>query len=301
MANDEFTQLFQTCVAREGNEYVAARDAILAAGAAVRAHIAAKLEAADWREQLPAHILAGWLDHRAVFEQAADIVRGYPSDRMLVTPIGGTFTPAERAQSLAGMGAVIVPRLLEMLLKTKEYADTAELQAILQALHALRDDRAVLPLANLVGLRAPDPARVFALGVLGSLRDPRAFDAVQLAFASPENSVAVRGAAAVALGLFADRRATAGLLAALRDPTEDASVRRHAARGLGYLGDPAAGDALAALLRGEQPPEMALTIVQALGRLGGSSALAALEEAGRTHTDATVRRAAEGTHRSLVA
>jgi HEAT repeat protein len=199
------------------------------------------------------------------------------------------------------MGSAIVTRLLEMLLKTKEYADIAETQAILQALNALRDERAVLPLVDLVGRRAPDPTRIFALGVLGSMRDLRSFETVQAAFANLENSAGVRSAAAVALGRFAERRATTSLMAALRDPTEDASVRRHAARGLGYLGDPAAGAALAELLRSEQPPEMALTVVQALGNLGGTSALAALEEAGRNHADAMIRRTAEQTSRSLLA
>ena len=301
MADGEFSQLFQTCVEREGSAYIAARDAILALGEAVRSQIAAQLNASDWRAQLVAQILAGWLDHRTLFEQVATRVEGRPSGSGRVAPISGTFAPAQRAQSLASMGTVIVPRLLEMLLKTREYSGAAELQAILQALSALHDDRAVLPLADLVRQRAPDSARVFALGVLGAMRDARAFDAVQLAFTRLENSPAVRGAAAVALGLFGDRRATATLLAALRDPTENTGVRRHVARGLGHLADPAAGDALAGLLQSERSPEMALTVVQALGKLGGASAIAALEETGRTHADATIRRAAEEARRSLLA
>jgi HEAT repeat protein len=301
MANGEFTQLFQTCVESEDDAYLTARDAILALGETVRVPLASQLNASDWRVQLAAQILAGWLDHRMLFEQVASRVEGLPSDSEQVEPISGTFTPAQRARSLASMGTVIVPRLLEILLKTKEYGDTAELQAILQALNVLRDDRAVLPLADLVGRRAPDPARVFALGVLGAMRDARAFDAVQQAFTRLENSPAVRSAAAVALGVFGDRRVTATMLASLQDPTENTSVRRHVARGLGHLGDPTAGTALAGLLQSERSPEMALTAVQALGKLGGASALAALAEAGSTHADATVRRAAEEAHRSLLA
>jgi hypothetical protein len=301
MAIGDFAQLFQSCLDREGPAYIEARDAILAMGEPVRPQLTAKLASADWHEQMIAQILAGWLAQRALYETVAANVEGLPTSGMRGEPIGGTFAPAQRVRSLTKMGNAIVPRLLELLLKTREFSGAAEFQTILQTLNSMRDERAVLPLADLAGRRGPDPARVFALGVLGSIRDPRAFDAVQSALARQENSAAVRGAAAVALGLYGDRRATATLLAALQDPTEDSSVRRHAARGLGHLGDPAAADALAALLRSEQPPEMALTVVQALGNLGGASAIAALDEAKRTHADSAIRRAADEAHRSLLA
>lgn len=299
MSNGEFVQLFQTCVTRETREYVVARDAVLALGAAVRPQIDAKLDAADWREQMVAQILAGWLDNRPLYEQVIKTVRGRPSSYMAADTITGTFPPADRARGLRAMGTVVVPRLLEILLKTRETVDVAETQAILQALNGFRDPRTVMALADLISGRTTEPARIFALGVLGTLKDPRTFETVQAALANVANSPAVRSAAAVALGRFEDRRATPALLAALRDPTEIEAVRRHAARGLGYLGDPTAGEALAGLLRSEQSPQMALTLVQALGKLGGPTAIAALEETGRSHGDTSIRQAADGARRML--
>lgn len=299
MANGDFAQLFQTCVTRESTEYVVARDAILAMGAAVRSQLEAKLDASDPREQLVAQIVLGWLDNRALFEQVKKIVQGLPSPRMLTLPVSTTFSPGDRARSLRELGTAIVPRLLEMLLKSKETFDVAEIQAIFQTLTALRDPRSVMPLADLVGRRALEPARIFALGTLGTMKDPRTFQTVQSVLASQQNSSGVRAAAAVALGMFEDVRATPVLLALLRDTTEDEAIRRYAVRGLSYVRDASATDALAGLLRSDQSPQMALTLVQALGKLGGPVAIAALDEAGRSHADPGVRQAAEGARSTL--
>lgn len=299
MSNGDFAQLFQTCVTRESTEFIVARDAILALGAPVRAQLETKLDAPDWREQLVAQIVIGWLDNRELFGQVTKIVQGYPPPSMLSVPISPTFSPGVRTRSLSALGTVIVPRLLEMLIKSRETFDVAEIQTIFQTLNALRDPRSVLPLDDLVGRRTIDPARIFALGTLGLMKDPRTFQTVQSALANQQNSSGVRSAAAVALGMFEDRRATPVLLALLRDTTEDAALRRHAVRGLGLVGDPSASEALAGLLRSEQPEQMALTLVQALGKLGGPVAIAALEETRTSHADTNVRQAADSTRRTL--
>ena len=299
MANGDFAQQFQTCATGEGTPYLVARDAILALGAAVRAQLDAKLDASDWHEQLAAQILTGWLDNRQLFDQVKTIVQGLPPRNVLSLPITNTFPPSDRARSLKAMGAAIVPRLLEMLLKSKEVFDVAETQAVFQTLNGLRDARSVMPLADLLGRAASEPARMFALGTLGTLKDPRTFQTVQTQLANQSNSANVRSAAAVSLGMFQDQRATPVLLALLRDTTESDIVRRGAVRGLSYTGDASATEAIAALLRGEQPPEMALTLVQALGKLGGPTAIAALEQAGTSHADQTVRQAADSTRRAL--
>jgi hypothetical protein len=299
MSNGDFAQLFQTCATREGTEYVVARDAILAMGAAVRSQLESKLDASDWREQLAAQILLGWIDNRVPFDQVKKLVQGLPSQHMFIVPISDTFPPSNRARSLREMGTTIVPRLLEMLLKSAEIFDVGEIQTVFQTLNALRDPRSVMPLADLVGRRTLEPARIFALGTLGTMKDPRTFQTVQSALANLENSPGVRGAAAVALGMFEDRRATPVLLALLRDTTENDALRRDAVRGLGFVGDPSASEVLAGLLRSEQPPQMALTLVQVLSKLGGPVAIAALEETGTTHGDTNIRQAAETARRTL--
>ena len=68
MSNGDFAQLFQTCVDRDGSDYIAARDAIRALGEAARPQIVAKLGSTDPREQLVAQILVGWLDQADLFD-----------------------------------------------------------------------------------------------------------------------------------------------------------------------------------------------------------------------------------------
>src|SRR5688500_14546681 len=109
MTDSEFKQLFQTCVERDGDEYRTARGAILAQASTTRAQIAAKLAAADWREQMVAQILVGWIDQTDLWGQVLGVVDGRMIGSMGVQPLGGTFPPFQRAESLAAMGTVIVP------------------------------------------------------------------------------------------------------------------------------------------------------------------------------------------------
>src|SRR5262249_4463763 len=110
MAIGDFAQLFQSCLDREGPEYIEARDAILSMGESARPQLTAKLAAADWGEQMVAQILTGWLDQRALYETVAAKVEGLPASSIRGEPISGAFAPAQRVRSLAKMGNAIVPR-----------------------------------------------------------------------------------------------------------------------------------------------------------------------------------------------
>ncbi len=119
---------------------------------------------------------------------------------------------------------------------------------------------------------SPDYERIFA-ALLQALAD---------------GDPAVRGAATRSLGETRDRRAVAPLARALADPATD----DYAARALGHTGDPSAAPALGKAL---STPDTGLrvTVVLALGQLGGPEAEALLRQAAQD-PDPAVARAAAG-------
>jgi HEAT repeat protein len=302
MSDGQFEALFQQCLTQTDAAYRSARDALLALGPAAVAPVEAKAGQPDWRTQMVAGILRGWLTQRPLFERVMADARADWVGRSPGRPVAGTLSSTRRGAMLTSHGPVIVPRLLEIVTKTHEYAPAngEALEAVMVALGYLRDQRAVLPLAELTR-SSPEPGlRLLALGTLGALGDPRAFDAAQAVMADRDQSPVVRGAAAICLGQLRDRRATAALLAAAQDTSEASVLREDAVRGLGYLGDPAAAATLAAVLRAGDE-RLALAAVDALGKLGDAAAAQTLEEAARDHTQVAVRQAARDAREGLPA
>jgi len=301
MSDEPFEARFQRCLTESGAGYLSARDEILALGTAAVALVQAKARLPDWRTQTVGEILLGWLTQRTLFEQVVPDARAAWLEQVPAKPITGTLSAVRRASMLAGHGPAIVPRLIEILTKTREYAAGDELQVIMLALDYLRDPLAVMPLAELAGTSTDAGLQTLALATLGTLGDRRAFDVAGAVLADRDRGPVVRGAAAVCLGQLRDPRATGALLAVAQDPGQASVLRQSAVRGLGYVGGPGAGPALAALLREAADERLALTAVDALARLGDRSAAETLEEAARSHDQVAVRRAAQDAREGLPA
>jgi HEAT repeat protein len=137
--------------------------------------------------------------------------------------------------------------------------------------------------------------------VVGEIGDERAASAARTLLANRSKGPMLRSAAAVVLGQVGDRSSTATMLATAQDQSERSVVREGAVRGLGYLRDPAASTPLASLLGSESTERLALVIVDALGKIGDPTALAALDTAGQTHGVDVVRQAARETRASRIA
>ena len=301
MANGSFDSLFQACVSETGPGYVAARDQLLAQGVTIATRLQELAAASDWRTATTAQILLGWLTNRAMFEEALAAARPTLPDDSPGRPITGTRAPTRRANILASYREAIVPLLLEIVIKTGAHEGGKQLHSALLALGYLRDPRAVMPLVDLAGRTESEGLQLYSLAVLGTLGDERAAEVAQTVFANRSKGAAVRGAAAVALAQLRAVSFTPALLAAARDPGESQVMRESAVRALGYTRDPGIITALAALL-GDSPDErLSLAVVDALNKIGGPEAIAALEETSRSAADATVRRAAEDAQRSLLA
>jgi len=194
---------------------------------------------------------------------------------------------------LIAMGDVAFPEVM----RAMESGEPARVRAAVRLAGEMQSPRAVEPLAEL--LEGPAPAlRQEAAKALVRIGDARAVDALVRALESPVEGVP--NLASYCLGAAGSARAADALVAALRRSLvrRDLAFALELVRALGRLARPEPARELAALTRRgglrqrRAWRELRVAAVNALGRLPGEEALAALGEAARAR-DADVRRAAE--------
>jgi HEAT repeats len=278
MADTAFDKLFAVASNVHGKEYTEARDAILATDPADQVEMLNQLkrvarEDKDWKRQLTAEILSGWLTDRGMVETCTEYVRGNLPGPV---PLPG-FTPSHRAKAIAELGPSVTPRVLEMAYKTRQYDDEDEIAAIFGALVDLQDKRAVLPMIALIDEEKSQVIQRRALSVLAAIRDPRGFETVLQLARSSATDPAVRTSAIQNLGRFDDARASSFLLEVLTDSERPRDERRAAAEGLRNRADPKTRQPIAAALPQAQDQVIQITLIQTLGDIGSSAEIPALK------------------------
>ncbi|WP_448563354.1 HEAT repeat domain-containing protein [Trichothermofontia sp.] len=173
------------------------------------------------------------------------------------------------ALALANMGAIVLPRLVELLRSpaTRSYA--------VQTLAHLQTPAAI----NLLVQVTADPSpQIRAMAIEALSRLPVANLAAILLPALHDPDGQVQRVAIIAAGLQASQLPEAPLVAALQTHllTGESDVAQQAAIALGRLGTPAAVEALTAGLFQPLPLAQARTIVRELARIASEPALAAL-------------------------
>jgi len=297
MSRDQFEAAFAATLAEVGAPYLQARQTILFEGSAALPWLEAKrASTADWNTILHVDILTGWLKSRSQFELCLDYIRGnLPGS----PPITGTFTPVQRADAVAGLGAEVTPRLLEMILKSDEAADPKERASVFGALTRLRDRRAVPPLIALLGPERDPALRRSAAGALGHLEDARAVPPLLSLLRNPSETENVRCSAATSLGFLGAREASSTMQEVLLSPASGLELRKAVVGALDQLGDTRAAQALNEALPRSDDLVLLQLVIEALGKLGGPSSLGALERLARDHPDAFIKDAARDAAASI--
>ncbi|WP_235031013.1 HEAT repeat domain-containing protein [Nonomuraea solani] len=304
MTGAEFEQLFQTCVNETREPYAVARDALRDQGDEAVPPLLAKVSESsddDWLPRIVAQMVLGWIVRTDLYEQVGHILRR-PGRTAGPRPVSLVPAPTAAAVALSGLGADVVPRLIEILVKTHEWDGERESSAVMLALDYLRDRRAVMPLLDLAAPGGDARRRMLAMSTLGGLGDQAAFEVAKQALDDRGNSARLRGMAAVCLGRIGDPAAGQALRAAAAAPvarnaavtTEDLILRQSAIRAMGYLGAPGDATELKEMLDQESNVALGLELVGALTRLREPEAL---RQCGNENT--VVREAAEEAARSL--
>ncbi|MBI3609831.1 MAG: HEAT repeat domain-containing protein [Nitrospirae bacterium] len=290
---EKFESFFKAAVERSGPAYIDARTGVLGMGHEVLPLLELKSQSkADWKSSMVGEILWGWNTRKDLFEECSVLVKGTwlkPGPK----PVTGDLTPDKRASALAARREAVVPRLLEMLIKSKEYTDPGERDAIFLALGYLRDKRAVMPLLELLQADQDEYTRVRAIGALGMIGSQQAFEPILKILQSEELGDTLRGAAAVILGQLGDRRALDHLRLVLLNKKNSLNLRIQAVYGLENLGNERAAEPLQQILSMEKDVDLLQPVIVALGKVGDISSLKQLDEIAQSHPDKDVREAAQ--------
>jgi HEAT repeats len=280
---------FLRATAQTDESYRAARQAILDRGASALAFLRASQSSPDWKVALTAAILVGWLQHRDLFDRCTEAIRGnFEGER----PITGYFLPKQRIAVVRSLGNTVVPRLLEMVTKTHEFGSLEANTSIFGSLIALKDDRAVLPLIEVVNSRYPEQVRELAAGTLGELGDHRAAPSLRALLNNSDQPETLRAAAGMSLGLLGAKEAVADLRAVLTDQACGLELRKAAVRALDHMGDhQSAGAMLEAFARTDNLV-FQLTLLSAVADLGSSVNVPAIQHIEHAQYDSSVQEAA---------
>lgn len=289
MDKQQFDTEFQIAVITTGQEYLKARDNILASGPAALAMLEPIKQSQDWKSALVADILTGWLTERSRFDQCTQFVQGKLSGR---PPITGQFTPNQRISAILQLNRLVVPRLLEMATKSREFGAESETAAIFGSLTRFKDFRAVLPLIEL--LQDPDGhIRELAASSLGELEDRRAVPPLLDLLRDEGHPAHEREAAGMSLGTLGATEASADLEKIVVDERVDSSFRTTAASSLVEIKSAQAVPLLNQVLRKTPDQALASALIEMLADAGDSSSIATLRGVEQGHADPQVREAAK--------
>lgn len=297
MDRSQFETGLRDATRQTGAEYLDTRRAILDAGPAVLTFLGStQVPATDWKTALVVAVLAGWLTRKDLFDQCTRYVEGDLPGR---PPITGKFSAIQRATTVARLGPDVVPRLLEMLIKTGEGNDAERAAAIFGSLVRIGDTRAVPPLIDLLAPPNEENTRVMAAGALGQLHDPRAAAPLRTVLANTSLSPGLRATAALSLGELRDSGSLKMLQGVLVDGAQNPEVRIGAARAIGKLGDSSVAGALSQALTTSHDLVLLQVVIETAARLGDQSSLPMLSDLASHHEDEFIREAAENAREEI--
>lgn len=280
MNTDDFEQLFQQAAAARTARYEAARSRLVNLGAEAVPLLEEKARAEDdWRSVFTATVLLGWIQTPAVYEECSRYVRGDFEMGGIGQPIGGSPGISARATKLYALGEAAVPRLVEMLLKTKEYADKTELASITEALRLFLDPATIPPLmAVLADTEEDELPRVLAAGVLGQFDDDDVRTLLVDVLTDSDNGDQLRGTAAVMLGTLGEAQAVEPLVEIAVSSGQGQALRLDALAALGELADPRAAEPLQVSVVGETDRVVQLSMINTLGKVSTAAAIPLLND-----------------------
>jgi hypothetical protein len=287
--------MFEAAVTSTGAPYEAARSRILSLRPAAVPQLKAVLASQPpWSRALTAQILLGWLESEDLYRECTVIARGAWPQEPGPRPITGKPTSTARAARLYQKGKPVIPRLLEMALKTSELAEPEEQAAVFGALRYFEEPTSLYPMIQILEEQEREEGvRVLAVGVLQTLSSPEGRDALLAGLEEADNGDKLRGAAGLALAELKDTRASATLTALALDRSAGQSLRLDALFALSILQDPEVERKLIRLLEYESDDMVVISVVNTLGDLGTQAAIPALENACHRWKDPDV---CEATH-----
>ncbi len=288
-----FEKLFSTAVTAHGTQYLAAMLTIVGFGADALQNLRPKAaNQSDWKISLTAQMSISWIEEKDVCNQVTELMKGNIKTRAPITPITGEWSASRRGVAIAGLGQKATPRVLEILIKTQEYSNRTELEALPVALGRLKDRRAVSPLIELMRTSRDSELRTWVAYALGQIGDARAFEVLAEGLQNDANDLELRKTCAQALGALKDSRAVEPLVQVFASEKNNLELRSEAAIVLGTLGSNRIQPQLISALERTQDLEFLRSILSALADVGDRSCIEVLERIAQRHPDELIRESA---------
>lgn len=286
MNDQSMDQAFHKAVESDSDAYIAARDAILKQPAEAPVFLAARRASLDWKTALVAEIAAGWLEHAQLFRQCTDYVHGkIPT---IVPPITGKLVARARVPAVSGLGRAVVPRLLEMLWKTRDWGDQDGLATVFGVLNKFQDARAAPVLIEIARGDKDQSLRNLAAASLGRFPASQAAPVLLALLKNPSEPEMVRANAAIGLGSLGAREAAPTLRAIVLDRKLDQEFREAAIRALHAMRDTESSATLVEALSGAEDVTWIVMLVDTLADLGNAASLPALRDLETHHEGDTI-------------
>lgn len=294
MDEREFLSLLHAVEHDRGDPYVEARDRLVREGKRARPLLEQQLDDPDPNRVQAAQVVLGWMDHPEEYRLVSDYLLrradppGSPPPRM------GARQHAIRA--VQGMQPLVVPRLIELLLKTDEIRFREPAWDLLKG-SILFERRFAEPFATIM-LDASRPMLerlFFADDLRDNYADPRCRSFAHEVAWDESVSAEHRG---YAFGMLADEQRTEELpaiRAALQDPVTNEEALQALTTAVAEYRDQASVDTLLRILRRAETPALRIEVLGALGTLGAWRTMSEVERVASSDPDAAVRSRARST------
>jgi hypothetical protein len=290
--NEDTLAALRDAARARGAGYRTARERLLAGGEWLDSALRDPSRLETWPLRRLAEALRLWRADSGLCESVARTAAGAVS-RGPGTPVGGRVAPWDRAQEIVRLGATALPRVIELLWLERDWADDAELSALLTAVFLFGDLRALAPVAALLeGLRGHPGEQALCAETLGRLGHPAAEPPLLRLLADRTAGREPRREAARWLGLLGSGEAVASLQRVFLDTAEPMLLRADAAVALGRLGGDLAATTLVAHLDLERSSSLVQRMIEGLGHTGSPLALPDLRRLAGAHPDPFVRQEA---------
>ncbi|NMO15924.1 HEAT repeat domain-containing protein [Pyxidicoccus fallax] len=294
MVTHDTKALFVAALRARGPAYREARARFLVAPGDTRGVLARCRQSRSWRVRLQADIFDTWLEDPGLCEQARRLLQADPS-----TGLPRRASARVRGEALAGLGSKALPRILELLTRSRGFASRPEQTALFHALVVLKDERAVRPLVALVLQNQDGTERAAAAHTLAWHRTPLALPVFAAALADPASPPGLRSSSIRGLLLLGTPEAAEALLRLARDAEQQPDTRATAIIALETVMEARAEPGLLGILQGEAPDAVASAALEVLGRVGSLAALDTLRALDTSDAKPRLRTAAAEAIRSI--
>jgi hypothetical protein len=298
MDEREFMRLFHTVEFDRGAPYVRARDQLVLAGEGARPHLDRYSSDPDRGRAQAAQVVLGWIDHGDEYRRCSDLLlRRVPPPRLFPEM---AYAP-EVQPAVKAMHPLVVPRMIELLLKTDEIRFRDEHSWYLLTDSMEIDHRYVEPLAVAMQDERRSTAEriIIAETLYGSYSDLRALEFAE-SVAWDARAAAEHRLSAFHLLATAERYdVLPRVRAELEDPTTPEQTLLVYASAVVYFRDSSAVDALLRILPRARSAALRLEIATTLGLLEDPRAIPEVARTVDSDPDREVREAAENALRRL--